>query len=474
LTICRIVLDSYDGPFSTQNLDIQLDTVQTSPSNRILLLPEPGGGGPPIEIVITVPSNNWSIPTSTSSHIRLTGPAGTVLDVEWNDGGTNTYTMTGSPVSLSHTYATAGNYTITINTDTDQLTAISTRVVPTQIETDIIPANITNLSFNSNSPLVGLTGAISNLPTNLTDLGMTSNDYSSLTGTIAQFGSSLEFLNFSNGSADNTAITGTIANLASSALTWISFDRFINLTGTIDSFASTQTTLETLNLEDNGNITGSISNLPSTMRIIYIRNQTGIAGNISSLASGLWTLYLNNISTTLTGSISSLPSGLESLTIISAGTNLTGSINSLPTSLHTCILTSVNTGNNLTGSLDGTLPANLASFELIGVGSGMTGGNIANLSNCRSVELTGFSCSYSYTSTTWTRTGIYLIRILPAATYGLTTTQVDNLLIDLSTAPWAGSGTRILNLGGNNSARSAASDSAVAILLGLGVTVTTN
>lgn len=474
MTICRIVLDSYDGPFSTQNLDIQLDTVQTSPSNRILLLPEPSGGGPTIYFFIDVTSTNYTIPTTTGSHFRITGANTSVIDVNWDDGGSNTYTMTGSPVYISHTYAKMLTYEGQLNTDTDQLTDISIRNVPVEMETSGLPASILSFSASNNTPLNGLSAGISGLPANLISLSVTANDYSGLTGTIAQFGSSLESIIFRAGSADNTAITGTIANLASPNLTFVAFDRFTNLTGTIDSFASTQTTLETLELTDNGNITGSISNLPSTMRNIYIINQTGIGGNISSLASGLYTLYLSNISTTLTGSISSLPSDLESLTIISAGTNLTGSINSLPASLYTCILTSVNTGNNLTGSLDGALPANLRNFELIGVGSGMTGGNIANLSNCQSVELTGFSCSYTYTPTTWTRNSIYLIRILPAATYGLTTTQVDNLLIDLSTANWAGSGSRILNLGGNNSPRSAASDAAVAILLGLGVTVTTN
>ena len=55
---------------------------------------------------------------------------------------------------------------------------------------------------------------------------------------------------------------------------------------------------------------------------------------------------------------------------------------------------------------------------------------------------------------------------------GLDSTEIDNLLIDLSGTTWTSS--KIITLTGTNAARTAASDAAVSTLEGMGVTVTTN
>jgi len=92
--------------------------------------------------------------------------------------------------------------------------------------------------------------------------------------------------------------------------------------------------------------------------------------------------------------------------------------------------------------------------------------------------LTYFLCAGSNTISIYTSPRVWSklmerIRCLPAAGSGLDSTEIDNLLIDLSgVTTWAGS--KVIYIAGNNAARTAASDAAVATLQGKGVTVTTN
>jgi len=91
----------------------------------------------------------------------------------------------------------------------------------------------------------------------------------------------------------------------------------------------------------------------------------------------------------------------------------------------------------------------------------------------RDIKIEATVGTFSYTAShTWPN-GMQRILILPASGYGLTSTQVDNLLIDLANvSTW--SGVKVVNLAGYNSARTSASNTAVTTLQGKGVTVTTN
>ena len=100
-----------------------------------------------------------------------------------------------------------------------------------------------------------------------------------------------------------------------------------------------------------------------------------------------------------------------------------------------------------------------------------------NLSSLPSV-MTSFFCTGSNTITdytspkTWaTNYNHFLIR--QAVGSGLSSTEVDNLLIDMSAATWGGS-SRTLDVRGVNAARTSASNAAVATLLSKSVNVLTN
>jgi hypothetical protein len=105
-------------------------------------------------------------------------------------------------------------------------------------------------------------------------------------------------------------------------------------------------------------------------------------------------------------------------------------------------------------------------------GNNTTSGDIANLpSGLAYYRNYGSNQVDTYTAGRVWDSGVDYIEHKPAAGYGLSSTEVDNLLIDLDNSGMS-SGT--IDLSGNNAARTSASDAAVTSLQGKGVTVTTN
>ncbi len=148
-------------------------------------------------------------------------------------------------------------------------------------------------------------------------------------------------------------------------------------------------------------------------------------------------------SNTVTGNLSSLPIGLTSFTCTGSNT-ITGNLSSLPTGLTTFACTGSNT---VTGNLS-SLPAGVTYFT------------------CTGLNTIGY-----YSGKTWANNQrrVYLT---PVAGGGLSSAEIDQLLIDLAAAEtWTGD--KVVYLRGTNAARTSASDAAVATLVNKGVTVTT-
>ena len=127
--------------------------------------------------------------------------------------------------------------------------------------------------------------------------------------------------------------------------------------------------------------------------------------------------------------------------------------------------------NTVSGDI-ANLPSVMSGFLCSGFNT--VSGDIANLPSV----MTNFLCYGSNTISDYTAGRTWAnnqqrVYLAPTAGYGLSSTEVDNLLIDLANvAAWTGD--KVVWLAGNNAARTAASDAAVATLQGLGVTVTTN
>jgi hypothetical protein len=130
-----------------------------------------------------------------------------------------------------------------------------------------------------------------------------------------------------------------------------------------------------------------------------------------------------------------------------ATNTVTGNLSSVPSTIQYLWVTGTNT---ITGDL-ASLPANI-----IGV-------------------LLGSSTRVSdYTSGKNWSDALNSFQFNGAVGYGLSATEVDNLLIDLdSTSPWSGSG-KLLQLQGSHAPRTSASNAAVLSLQAKGVTVSTN
>ena len=92
---------------------------------------------------------------------------------------------------------------------------------------------------------------------------------------------------------------------------------------------------------------------------------------------------------------------------------------------------------------------------------------------CFTIYLVGSNTVSDYTGGYNWNNSVNYVYLSPAAGYGLSSAEVDNVLIDLALETWSGLG-RTCWLAGNNAARTAASDAAVATLIANNVGVTTN
>lgn len=176
-----------------------------------------------------------------------------------------------------------------------------------------------------------------------------------------------------------------------------------------------------------GNITGDISLVPKSVYNLIIGGTgvfTGTADDIQPLMQSFQCISTGNTFTATSSQLQTL-SILVQYRVL-GNSIFTGDINTLPTGL--VILSLKNTGT----------PLHEISY---------TNGRIW-ASNMRVVEL------------------------LPKPGFGLTTVEVDNLLIDLSQTTWTNE--KFINIAGNNAQRSVASDEAKAALQAMGVSVTVN
>jgi len=243
--------------------------------------------------------------------------------------------------------------------------------------------------------------------------------------------------------------------------------------------------LDTISFGGLNRVSGELSGLPASMRNVTITGTNTVSGNLVNWSADLLRVYVagNN---TLTGDIANVPVAITQLNIIGSNT-LSGSMNSLPA---TCTDFQVTGSNTITG--DGSLPRpDFNTFVLTGLnttnwnmsnvdsgywhlgGSATATGDLGDVANDTSIFICNCSNNQvnTYTSKLWNAL-MGRVTHSPASGFGLSTADVDQLLIDLSTVSW--NRNQLISIAGNNSPRSAASDAAVTSLVAAGVTVITN
>jgi hypothetical protein len=212
----------------------------------------------------------------------------------------------------------------------------------------------------------------------------------------------------------------------------------------------------------------AISNLANTLTAFVVGGRNTITGDIGSLTSlsnlRVFSVYGNN---SVYGNIANLPPSLNRLNVINTSGNIYGDI-------------STQQYYDQYGILQGIGP-NLETFYINATNS--VTGNIADLSggSIYYFYLAKNTTKLTYTSITWEKNQISELYLYPNIGAGLTTDEVDNLLIDLAGSDGgtinidggAKNGARIF-LNGNNAAHSSLSNEAINILRRRACTVAYN
>jgi hypothetical protein len=328
-----------------------------------------------------------------------------------------------------------------------------------------------------------------------------------ITGDIENLpGSNLEFLQIRG---VNT-ISGDVADIPQGLLQKIIIYGINTLTGDIAGLDYASPVLSQIYIVGNNTISGDISDIPSSIVVIdieggntisgtnwsntvvnaYITGSNTISSNITNLPSSIAYFTCAGVNTisgdlgslpistitfnvtgnnTITGDVKNLQEGL--LIFIVEGTNtITGAISDLPASL-----TDIRVGgqNTISGAIS-DFQANMMAIVL--GGKNTLSGDIDDMpSNVYIFQITGNNTIDTYTLGHTFRSLFEYLICVPIAGGGLSSAEVDNLLIDFNsdvvTITFL---TPAVTLTGTNAARTAASNAAVASLITKNYVVTTN
>jgi hypothetical protein len=232
-------------------------------------------------------TNNYLLLTQPSSsavigfYVEGTG----TLSINWGDGNTNQYTLTGSAQPISHTFGSAATYGVTL---------------------------IGNVTYFDSAGQ----GAIG---------GATATSFGGNISTMA----GLTYLDVEN----SNTLSGSITNLT--GLTYVEVLGTNTMSGSITNL----TGLTTLNVQGSGQISGSITNLTGLTNLQLIVNT--VSGSVTNLTQ-LNYIYVGG-SNTLSGSITNL-TGLTCLDCGGSNT-LSGSVGGLTSLVYLYVAGS----NTITG-----------------------------------------------------------------------------------------------------------------------------
>jgi hypothetical protein len=217
--------------------------------------------------------------------------------------------------------------------------------------------------------------------------------------------------------------------------------------------------------------TSTLLNLARSLKETIIYGNSSLTGTWGDLPSALEVLYFGAYVTAggISGTALQLPRNIYYLRI--ENQYFSGNVIDLPRNL-TYISLSGNTYISLTGDIK-DLPQN--SYSILSLRGGCTVyGDLADIPIFTYMNIYEYNRITNYTTgKIWTPLNYFYFR--PDTGYGLSTEEIDNLIIDLAKITWTATpSAKTLYLGGSNAFRSATSNDAVVSLQAQGVTVTVN
>jgi hypothetical protein len=331
----------------------------------------------------------------------------------WGDG---TYTELVGTTDQNHTkdYGAPVNYTVKIKASAENnLTKLQINAgTGTDVSFDLsdIPANVTFLSVPAASNTIS--GDIADAPAGITYFYLRGSN--TISGDIADAPAGITYFNLQG----SNTVSGDIADAPAG----------------ITSFT----------LLGSNTVSGDIADAPAGITSFTLLGSNTLSGDIADAPAGITSFYLRG-SNTLSGDIADAPAGITSFILLGSNT-LSGDIADVPASITSFNLQGSNT---LSGDI-ADVPASITSFNLQG-----------------SNTVSDYSGVFPFNS------AFQSFKIIPVSG-GLSSSEVDQLLIDFDSSISSWSGDKSVVLTGTNAARTSASDAAVASLQGKGVTVTTN
>ena len=364
--------------------------------------------------------------------------------VDWGDGEITQYS--GTTINITHIYSTnfTGVMKIACLTGNNKIIRLSNfSILNTTNSIAFTTQEIgvfTNLQSLSCLETNIISGDINNLPKTLLNIAVKGNN--TLTGNIINLSNNIITLNIYG----NNTLSGNLINLPN--------------------------TLTFIDIQGSNIITGDIINIPSNVSSISIGGNNTLYGDIINLKVILTFLNITG-NNTITGDITNFPINMTAVRLDGNNT-LYGDIINIPSTITSI---TVEGSNTITGDIS-SLPINMTAF-IIG-GNNTVFGNIANLPiNIRHYNVRGYNGVVNYTSGRVWSNNMLKVRNTPISPLpGLSSSEVDNLLIDLAlVSTWNTTNVFIpaeINIGGVNAARTSASDSAVTTLISKGVLIITN
>ena len=285
--------------------------------------------------------------------------------------------------------------------------------------------------------------------------------YNAIFGSIDTL-SSLIYLSLN----DNTLISGDVSNI-NTAITVLNVTGANSLTGDVSQLVNLT---NLVNHSEYSSLYGDITDLIHLTQLYTICPNTAFSGDCSGLTAmtfmELRGSAIDSDKCTITGSISGM-TNLFNYWCTGVDNTMGGDISGL---VHMTHFYNKSAGTSFSGTIDA-----LTSLVTMTIGGLSTvGGNLGAVADRSTVTSIVFNVCriIDYTAgVTWgiISGGNFIIN--PSTGYGLSATEVDNILIDLNNNTRSGI---IITLQGANTARTSASDAAVTALQGRGCTVNTN